>query len=783
MRTMVAATAICMIITAAFRAAEVRASSEEPSDGTDALQEVIVTAQKREQRLSDVGMSIVAQTGRQLQDIGVVDASQLAKISPGFTASQSQNGFPIFSIRGVNFNSNQISAAPTVSTYIDEAALPFPAMTGALLLDVARIEVLKGPQGTLFGQNATGGSINVIAAKPTATLAAGMHGEVNQFGQLFVEGYLSGPLTDTLRARFSAQTTQFGRWQYSRYNDQRNGNQNKSAARLLLDWQPSDALRFELNLNGNYDHGEPQSPQFVQWTFAVPPQLGGNVNPNYAEQVPSNRIRVADLPAGFNPRNDTRQYQAVLRGELDLSNDLKLISISDYVNNRFGQLNNFGATFLPTFFVNNMAEAESFSQELRLTGSIPGQRLNYIVGGNYQRDSPLDSRFDFNLLQYSPLPSGTRVGTDLTESNQTGAGFANADWEFLDGLTLTGGGRYTEVKHHFTGCGSVGNDSWTAGQEFLSGLLRSVNGGRAPLPAGTFQPGSCSALSDFGDPDAASFGPYEYDQHRTETNWSWRAGLNYKPTAEVLVYGLVSRGYKSGVYPANVAPVASQLPYISQEQLTSYEVGTKISVWERKLEFDLSGFYYDYRNKQLYTYKNVFPFGPVATAVNIPKSSVPGVDFSLRVNPLRGWSISGGMTYIRSKIKEVDPTTQTYDLTLHPVPIVGNRFNFAPDWSGTVDTEYRFATAHDLQAVIGGGLQFASQSYSDLAQSSLSTLPSYVTLDARIGLESAQGWRVSVWSRNLTDKLYLTNVISSGDTIARYTGLPRTFGLSFGFDL
>ena len=201
-----------------------------------------------------------------------------------------------------------------------------------------------------------------------------------------------------------------------------------------------------------------------------------------------------------------------------------------------------------------------------------------------------------------------------------------------------------------------------------------------------------------------------------------------------------------------------------------------------RYKLELSGFYYDYRNKQLYTYINVFPFGPVGTAVNIPKSKVPGVDFSWRANPLRGWSISGGVTYIRSEIEEVNPTTQTYDLELHPVSIVGNRFNFAPDWSGTVDTEYHFAATNGLEPFIGGGLQFASKSYSDLAQSSLSTLPSFVSLDARIGLESAKGWRVSVWARNLTNRLYLTNVISAGDTIARYTGMPRTFGCSFGYD-
>jgi len=205
--------------------------------------EIIVTAQKREEKLSDVPVSVVAATAETLQASGVVDATDLGAIVPGFTASTSVFGPPVFSLRGVNFNAFQASAPPTVSSYIDEASIPYPIMGQAMFLDVERVEVLKGPQGTLFGQNATGGSINVIAAKPTSSLEAGFRVDVNTWGETNAEAYVSGPLSDTLRARVAAQTTQFGGWQRGYFlNDEKNGDQNKVAGRLLLDWTPTDRL-------------------------------------------------------------------------------------------------------------------------------------------------------------------------------------------------------------------------------------------------------------------------------------------------------------------------------------------------------------------------------------------------------------------------------------------------------------------------------------------------------------------------------------------------------------
>lgn len=746
-------------------------------DATDTgFQEIIVTAQKRSQRLSDVGISIVAQSAEQLQRAGITEASQLAKVTPGFTASESQNGFPIFSIRGVNFNSNQISAAPTVSTYVDEAALPLPAMTGALLLDVERIEILKGPQGTLFGQNATGGSINVIAAKPTSTLAAGLRGEVNHFGQVFLEGFVSGPLSDTLGVRLSGQTTQFGEWQYSRYNNRKNGDQNKGAVRLLVDWEATPALKFALNLNANYDHGDPQSAQFVQWSFAAP---GGNIYPNFADQLPSDKIRVADLPADFGPKNNHLQYQAVLRTELDLGDDNTITSISNYINTKFRQVNNFTASFLPIFFVNNDSSAKSFSQELRLNGSFPDAGVTYIIGGNYQNNSPVRTNFDYNLVHYSPFPFPGVVSSEVEEKNKSIAGFANVDWEFAPGLTLTTGARYTEVKERYNACGWLPDAGLLALTEGLSAAFRGIVSGLPPLPAGTFQPGSCAMMDSRGA--VPTFAPTEEIGSVKETNWSWRGGLNYKLDNDSLIYGLVSRGYKAGVLPALVAPFSAQYQYVDQEKLTSYEVGTKLSFLDRKLQVELSAFYYDYKNKQLYTYIRVPIFGPVATATNIPASSVKGFDASIRANPVPGWTLNGGVTYAKSRIKRQDPNSQYYDLVNAEVPsIEGNRFNFAPDWSGTIDTEYRTATSPQLDAFVGGTVRFASKSYSDLVNSSLSTMPGFAVFDVRAGVESAHGWNLSVWSRNVTNKLYVNNIVSAGDALVRYTGMPRTFGVSFG---
>ncbi len=178
--------------------------------GSDSLEDVVVTAQKRSQSIGDVGMSITPSTTGELRDRGVSDVADLEKAVPGFSYAEAPNGRPIFTLRGVGFYDTSLSASPTTSVYVDEIALPFSVMTRAADLDIERVEVLKGPQGTLFGENSTGGAVNFIASKPTSTFMAGFDATAARFDKGDVNAFISGPLTETLNFRFAIRSVQGG---------------------------------------------------------------------------------------------------------------------------------------------------------------------------------------------------------------------------------------------------------------------------------------------------------------------------------------------------------------------------------------------------------------------------------------------------------------------------------------------------------------------------------------------------------------------------------------------
>lgn len=746
-----------------------QAAESGPAEG-----EIIVTAQKRSQRLTDVGITIAAATGDQLKTAGVVDVGQLANIVPGFSATTTSNGFPVYSLRGVNFNASQASAAPAVSVYVDQGALPFSVMTGGIFLDVERVEVLKGPQGTLFGQNATGGSINIIAAKPTSTLKAGFSTEVNHFGQVMLEGYVSGPLSDTLRARVAASTTQFGAWQRGYYlNRQKNGDQNKGAARLLLDWTPTDRLTVAVNLNANYDHGEVQQGQIAYLTIAVPGGEPPLLN-TYQSRIPAKNNRYSDFDLGFDTHARNRTLQGVLRADYELTDDLTFTSLTDYVDTNFASPRDLDGSAVSQITGTASAKLSVFNQEVRLSGKFPSAGINFILGANYQHDDITD-RQDNIYQGYSGLAPGTTNVIDYKFKNKTFGVFGNLDFEILPRLTLTGGLRYTRTKQSVSGCTYDGGNGFLAGTgEFIANLFRS-SAGLPPAPAGAYAPGGCIVANDVGpNPD---YLPVVVGLRQTEDNYSWRAGVNYKPTPDTLVYALVSRGYKAGGFPAQFTLLASQTDSFKQEELTSYEIGAKLSAFDRKLQANISAFHYDYKNKQFFTYVPVGGFITVATIKNIPSSKVKGFDFDVTARPIVGFTLRGALTYVKTEIGDY----AGFDYTGTPVNFKGSPFTFAPPVSATLDAEYRTPVNSDLEGFVGGGLLYNSKTYADFGKPLKYTIDPYTTFNARIGIESSKGWRVSLWARNLTNKYYWNSVTSGGDEAIRITGQPRTFGASAGF--
>ena len=743
---------------------------------TGEIETVVVTAEKRSQAINDVGFTVANISNRQIVDFGVTDISDLSMVVPSFTASKSYDGQPVFSIRGIGYNAVQISAAPTVSAYVDEAPLPYSAMTGGTMLDLDRVEVLKGPQGTLFGNNSTGGSINFIAAKPTDDFSAGFRTSVNNFGQIFVEGFISGPISDTVSVRVAANTTQGGAWQesYTPGPKETWGRADKGAQRVIVDWRPNDKLNATATFNANFDYSQ---PQIFQLGLAQPSGGPGSaiVVPPYGSistyPLPPHNNRAADYaqnPATPYETNDTL-YQGVVRGEYAISNDLMLISISNYAALNSGLEFPLDGTRINIIEGGHDGSVQTYGEELRLMGDFPDIGLHTIVGGNYSNDIVNESApYLFN--NFSIVPPGFDFDPEANFASKTFAGFANGDWDFTKQFTLTAGVRFTTVEQTYAECFPKGPNGTSAA--FEGGLANIFRGIEGLPPTTAYATAQCVTLGP--PPD---YLPFEYTAASTDHNTSWRVGLNYKPIDDLLIYGLISRGYKAGGYPFVIPVVSSEFHKVQQEELTDYEGGFKYG--GDTLNVSGAGFYYDYNNKQIYGDIPVPFLGPVVSLSNIPKSKAYGAEFEATVIPIERLTLHGALTYLKTEI--TDPGSVDLDGFGNVVNFVGHPFPYAPQWSVVFDGEYRIPLANQLDGIIGVSGTYDSISYGDSVATAPFEIKPYTILDARVGVESGNGWEVTAWVHNLADTWYWTTVNFAGDGYERTTGEPRTFGLTASY--
>ena len=286
-----------------------------------------MTATRRAQSVNSISMSAIAATGLQLQKLGITSVADLTKMVPGFQATDSGYSQPIYFLRGVGFFDTSLQDKPAVTVYTDEVPLPFSPMTVGASFDLQRVEVLKGPQGTLYGQDSTGGAINYIAAKPTNTPEAGVDGSFGRFNDTDLSLFASGPLTDTLTARIAARHEGAEGWQKSYTSpDERNGAKDFSQARLILDWKPASNFKAELNVNGFYDHGQTQAPQF-EGTFLENPS--SHLDPQFTgfPTAPDND-RAADWGQDISLRKHNKFFQTSLRLDYRVSDDVTITSLT-----------------------------------------------------------------------------------------------------------------------------------------------------------------------------------------------------------------------------------------------------------------------------------------------------------------------------------------------------------------------------------------------------------------------------------------------------------------------
>ena len=653
------------------------------------LEEVIVTAQKREQGANDIGMAISTLSGDAMQELRVLDSTDLAIAIPGLTYADTGLSVPVYTLRGVGFNEESVQAAATVGVYNDQIGVPFPIMTRGLLMDNERVEVLKGPQGTLFGRNSTGGAINFISNKPTDEFEASVTAGYSRFETADLEGFVSGPITDSIRGRISARTIQSGEgWQKSVSRDDDHGEYDKYSLRGLLAVDVTDSIDLLLRADYWNDKSDSMVPSFQSPAYQG---LFGNANPiveGLLDTGDNARVstlneddnRDADWAGGNNrlggaPELDmnNRSFSATLNWAINdtltltsLTSYSKFENDSSYQNDGFGGMPNdktFGGLSaqdtiaaivrdqydaydeLGHSHFTNDSEIESWFQELRIQGEY--DNLTWIVGANYADDDVntrtlqvVDVSTNTNI-SFFPFPGEIGLQTVDNFSQQDGttwAVFAHTEWRFADAWKLTLGLRYDEDEKDFKGCTADNGDGDTT--QYIATLVE-TSAGVVP----DVEPGGCITFPE------GSFTGSIIEKELDEDSTSGKVALDWNVTEDILTYASYSRGYKSGSFPTLSTNAESQLDPVVQEKVDAYEIGMKARFADGAAQLNAAAFYYDYTDKQLLGRVPTI-FGALGALVNVPESEVTGAEFDLQWAPVDGLLLGLAATYLDTEVKD-----------------------------------------------------------------------------------------------------------------------------------
>jgi iron complex outermembrane recepter protein len=756
--------------------------SSAKADEVSSLDQIVVTAQKRSESVDKVGMSINAVSGDALSNRGVADVADLVKVIPSFTYTPTLFATPVYIIRGVGLNDSGYASSPAVSVYVDQVALPYPVMTQGATLDLERVEVLKGPQGTLFGENSTGGAINYIGAKPTSEFATGGDFSIARFNKTTVDGYVSGPLTDTLNARVAVRTVNGGAYQESltRPRDYR-GNNQQLYGRLLLDFRPMDKFTVAVNLNAWNDQSETLAPQLAA-IIVKPKSYPSLLSSPTAPRDPT----YADWLASYPTRKNDKFYQLTSREDYELTDILTLTAITAYQHADLYRPVSYSGSGAPVLDNTNFGSLENFNQELRLAADADA--YSWLVGANFDH-TVSDENSALIAAEYSANQPVPFIGPFTAASGYsqqritTKAAFANLQYKLTDALSAQGGVRYTDVAHSAANCeyDPTTAQNFTTLLNFLEGVFQATPGS----PSKTIPPYGCFSLNP-----QQNFTPQGvYYQQLPEHNVSWRFGLNYTLGNGALLYVNDSRGYKSGIIPNIAATSVQQYAPAKQERLDAYEAGVKLPLAQRRVEVTGATYFYKYADKQVRASIVDPVFGAEETTLTVPKSEVWGAETGISARPIPELTVSLNAAYTHAAVSGAGFVQPIVNLAGQLSHFGGSTLPYTPKVTGNVDLQYSKPVSFrgaSLVALLGasGNYQSSEEATYQIvgAKNAAYTIPSYALLDLRAGLGTENGtWKVLFWGRNVTNKFYITAVNQSSDTRMRYVGEPRTYGITVSY--
>lgn len=724
------------IIVLAIAASSAAAAQTGPATRPQAtaIDDVIVTAQRREQAAQDVGIALSVMSGEELTNRGITNVNQLQTATPNLEIEPAFGGGAAqFRLRGVGFQDYASNNSPTVGVYVNEVAYPVPVMTQGLIFDIDRVEVLRGPQGTLYGRNTTGGAISFVTRRPTEVMSVGIKGEYATFDAVQVEGYISGPLSDTVKGRFAAMTQQGGAFQYNRDTGESLGDADRTGLRGLLTFDPTDNLSFTLDVHGGVDKSENEglyllSPLVTRFggpdSVTIPADAdhratGWGLSPRFAAEM--------GRDVNAKPGRDNSSWGTSLNGHYDFDT-MRLTSITSYETldrSEYGDWDSSPSVEADTFFASDVTV---FSQEFRLSSDAAGP-LNWVAGVYYSKQE-LDERYSSDFIDVY----GTYGQVAYAQEVESYSIFGQAEYQFNDAFKLIGGLRYEEETRSLNGFGTA-------------------FGGATALP-----PTSVSTEM---------------------TPLTGKVALEYTPSDNLLIYGSFSRGAKSGGFTTYNTGSASGIEPFRPEILLAYEIGFKADP-TRAFQLNGAAYFYDYTDQQVLS--AVWGVnGPVGKFANVPSSEIYGAELEGTWRPVPNLRITQSISYKHGEY------TDFFDLDV-AASRLANAAVFV-DKSGVEipfpAVSYGGSAAYDW---LVEGLDVTGEvnySFRDEYPSWLGVkydVPSYWLVNASVMISPQAGpWSASLFVRNLFDQEYdLTRNFFTTADIAQ-PGRPRTFGLRLSY--
>lgn len=699
------------------------AAQEAPADEQAAtLDEVVVTARRREERLQDVPVAVTALSAQALENLQASDIGDLEAAVPNLTLHEGDASNAVVYLRGVGQIDSLAFADPGVGVYVDDVYLGRAQGAFLSVYDVARIEVLRGPQGTLYGRNTIGGAVKFVSTPLDDLWSGRAEASIGDYGLVETRLSLGGGLNGdgTLLGKAAVSTSRRDGYSDNAFTGFDDGDKDQIAGRVSLEYRPSADLSVRLNLDASRDR-----PQ----TSRTPARATGVLG-----LYPDTRADPFKVDADFNDLNRLDTFGAAVTADWSLSDAVSLKSITAWRSMDYASHLDLDATPLAVFGVYVDENQHQFSQELQL--SWTGDRMNAVAGLFY---------FDESDLTYSGLlgPVINLVTGSLNDQrNRSYAAYGQGTWEITDRLSLTAGLRYTSEDKDFTRT-----------QTFYGPLTE---------PPARDAPGLLVTDIDTG----ASW-----------DSWSPKAGVDFKISDDVMAYASVSRGFKSGGFDGRANDGAGAAPY-DPETLWAYEAGIKSSLLDRRLTANLAVFHNDYTDLQLSSFSADGAGGFVALFTNAGAATIRGVELELAARPFDGLTLNATMGYLDARYDDyagpggVDISDQRELVN-------------APEWSARLGGVYVTDLGQAGSLTFGADAAYRSKVYSTVSSSETLAQGAHTLVDAFVRWSDADDRLFAqIGGKNLTDERHIEQGFDLSDSLGyqlAYFGAPRTVRLTVGF--